>query len=107
MENNFYCRSAMFHSRLLLNLSLVVTLSHLHNYADDNTLYCFGNNKNDVTNKLRIDSTHVMKWFSENCMVLNADKCHYMLLGKDTENVKIYFDGNNYANSNEEKKNRY
>ena len=25
-------------------------------------------------------------------------------LGKDTENVKIYFDGNNYVNSNEEKK---
>ena len=50
MENDFYCRSAMFHSRFLLNLSLVVTLSHLHNYADDNTLYCFGNNKNDVTN---------------------------------------------------------
>ena len=28
----------------------------------------------------------VSKWFEENYMVLNADKCYFMCLGKDTEN---------------------
>ena len=36
-------------------------------------------------------------------MVLNADKCHYMCLGKATENVKFSFDGNTCVNSKEEK----
>ena len=39
-------------------------------------------------------------------MILNADKCQHMCLGKDTENEKFYFDGNTYVNS-KEKKNRY
>ena len=33
---------------------------------------------------LRIDL--LSKWFEENDMVLNADKCHVMYLGKDTRN---------------------
>ena len=36
-------------------------------------------------------------------MVLNADKCHYMCLGKDLDNAKFYFDKNTYVNNNEEK----
>ena len=36
-------------------------------------------------------------------MILNADKCQHMCLGKDTENEKFYFDGNTYVNSKEKK----
>ena len=36
-------------------------------------------------------------------MVLNADKCHYIMwFGKGTEIAKFYFDGSTYINSEEE-----
>lgn len=35
-------------------------------------------------------------------MVFNADKCHYIPLCKDTENIKFYFDGNPYLISKKE-----
>ena len=82
---------------------LVVTESHLSNYFDDNTLYCFGNKTNDANDKLRIDPAQVMEWVNENFMVLNADKWHYMHFGKNTENTKFYFDGNTCAICKEEK----
>ena len=34
-----------------------------------------------------------MKWFSENHMALNAGKCHFMCLGKDTGNETFIFKG--------------
>ena len=39
-----------------------------------------------ITNTLHFDFDLVSKWFEENYMILNADKCHFMCLGKDTEN---------------------
>ena len=38
-----------------------------------------------------------MEWFSENYIALNANKCHYMCLGKNTENSKFYFEGNTFV----------
>ena len=36
-------------------------------------------------------------------MVLNADKCHFMCLGKDTENETFIFNNFIFNNNNEEK----
>ena len=36
-------------------------------------------------------------------MVLNADKCHFMCLGEDTENETFIFDNFFFSNRNEEK----
>ena len=44
----------------------LVTHSYLGNYANDNKLYCFDNNINDVNDKLRINLAQVMKRFNEN-----------------------------------------
>ena len=77
----------------LNDLFLVVTHSHLRHYADDNTLRCVSKNINDVNDKLRIDLAQVMEWSNENYMILNANKYHYMCLGKATDNAKFYFDG--------------
>ena len=57
------------------------------------TLYCFSNNINDVNDKLRIDLAQVMEWFNVNYLLLNTDNCHYMCLGKDTENPKYILMG--------------
>ena len=65
--------------------------SYLSNYADDNVLYAFGSNMTEVKNKLSQDLPKLSKWFTENFMILNPVKCHYMCLGKDTVNDILKF----------------
>ena len=84
------------------NLSLFVSNSYLSNHADDNTLYAFGYNLEETKNTLRFDFNLVSKWFEENYMVLNADKCHFMCLGKDTGNETFIFNNFIFNNSNED-----
>ena len=55
-----------------------VNHSHLSNYADDNTLYCFDKDINIIKEKLHSDFESLEKWFFHNCMVLNPGKCHFM-----------------------------
>ena len=62
-----------------------------------------GYNLEEIKNTLRFDFDLVSKWFEENYMVLNADKCHFMCLGKDTENETFIFNNFIFNNSNEEK----
>ena len=49
-------------------------------------LYAFDYNLEEIKNTLRFDFDLVSKWLEESYMVLNADKCHFMCLGKNTEN---------------------
>ena len=63
----------------------------------------FGYNLEEIKNTLRFDFYLVSKWFEENYMVLNADKCHFMCHGKDTETETFIFDNFILNNSNEEK----
>ena len=58
---------------------------HLNDYPDDNTLYSFGNELEEIRNILRFNIVLVTKWLVENYLVLNVGKCHFMLLGKGTE----------------------
>ena len=44
----------------------------------------------------------VMEWSNEKYLVLNADKCHHICSGRDTENSRFCFAGNAYANRKEE-----
>ena len=86
------------------DLFLFVSNSYLSNYADDNTLYAFGyNDLEEIKSALRFDFDLVLKSFEENYMVLNADKYHFMCLGKDTENETFIFNNLIFNNSNEEK----
>ena len=43
----------------------------------------------EIKNILRFG--FVSKWFEENYMFLNACRCHFMCLGKDTENEAFSF----------------
>ena len=45
----------------------------------------------------------VHKWFHENHMVLNAGKCHYIVIGDDDPTYKIILNNNEIASSNVEK----
>ena len=62
-------------------LFLFVSNSYLRNYADDNTLYAYGYNLEEIKNTLRFDFDLVSRWFEENYMVLDTDKCHFRCLG--------------------------
>ena len=68
------------------DLFLFVSSSFLSNYADDNTLYASDFNLAEIKNCMRTDFDAVTKWFYENHMALNAGKCHFMCLRKDTGN---------------------
>ena len=57
----------------------------LANYADDSTLYTSDKSISNITNSLSHDFTILSKWFYNNFMVVNPDKCSFMLLGVDDE----------------------
>ena len=52
---------------------------------------------------MRFDFYLVSKRFEENYVVLNADKCHFLCLGENTENETFIFDNFFLNNRNEEK----
>ena len=87
----------------LNDLFLFASSSKLSNYADDNTLYASGHNLEAVKKELLNDFSIVTEWFYENHMVLNAGKCHFMCLGKNTENETLVFNNTTMENSKEEK----
>ena len=57
----------------------------LANYADDSTLYTSDKSVSNIMNSLSHDFTILSQWFYNNFMVLNPDKCSFMLLGVDDE----------------------
>ena len=63
------------------DIFLFVQSSNVCNYADDNTLFAFGKNIDEVTRKLQNDFFILDKLFFNKFFVLNSDKCHFMTLG--------------------------
>ena len=57
----------------------------LANYADDSTLHTSDKSISNIMNSLRHDFTILSQWFYNNFMVLNPEKCSFMLLGVDNE----------------------
>ena len=52
----------------------------VHNFADDNTLSCFGKTAKDLINLLREESQVAINWFSSNEMIVNSDKFKSIIL---------------------------
>ena len=99
-KNN--CRStARFNTRTAF-IYVFVSSSNLSNYADDDTLYASDFNLEEIKKCLSIGFDAVTKWFCENHMALNAGKCHFLCLGKNTRNEAFIFKGLVMKNSNEQ-----
>ena len=58
-------------------------------YADDNTPYVEGDNIDEVIKKLENDSIRLFKWFSDNQMKANKDKCHLVTSTNNKVFMKI------------------
>ena len=75
----------LFCNILINDLFLFIETSTLCNYTDDNTMYSCDKNSDIVIGRLRHDFGK-SKWFYENRMVINPDKCHFLIsrLNKDS-----------------------
>ena len=73
----------------LCDLFLIVENIDIASYADDNTPYCTGSDSNEVKSKLERASVKVFKWFYDNAMKANIDKCHFLSSLSADSNIKI------------------
>ena len=82
---------------LLFNIYLndifyFVNENSLTNYADDNTPYAIHKTTDNVINNLQNDTNILIKWFTNNYLKMNADKCHLLITNHD-KNVSATIDG--------------
>ena len=85
----------------LCDMFFVVSQTDFAAYADDNTPYVEGNNIDEVINMLENDSIQLFKWFSDNQMKANKDKCH-LIVGNNVK-VSMKIDSIEVENSHCEK----
>ena len=79
------------------DLFLWLTKSDLHNFADDNTSAVICNDLIDHLHTLEKESESVVDWFTNNKMMVNADKFQAIIMNKkkgesNTHKLKIYND---------------
>ena len=82
---------------------LYIENSDFCNYADDSTLYASGESLFIITENLKADFLRISKWFHENCMIINPDKCHFMVLGDSNCTYNFTCNGTTIESSKEEK----
>ena len=84
-----------------LSLSRKTKKEYYKNTADDNTPYVARENLEEVIESLEQVSESIFKWFSDNQMKANAEKCHLLTSGKKEMSLKI--GDTNIGNSDSEK----
>ena len=57
-------------------------------YADDNTPYVSADTIDEVIKRLETASVKLFKWFADNQMKANQDKCH--LIVSKNENISMH-----------------
>ena len=73
---------------LLFNIYLndmfyFVNKSDLTNYADDTTPHAIDTNTDALIQRLENNTVILIKWFCDNYLQLNADKCHLLITNDD------------------------
>ena len=85
----------------LSDLFLVVQNVDFASYADDNTIYSSAENIDEVIFTLQESSKKLFKWFTDNQMKSNNDKCH--LIVSTNEPVEVQIGECSIKNSSKEK----
>ena len=73
----------------LSDLFLIVDDVDIANYADDNTIYKEHENIDDLITSLQDAAAKLFKWFSDNQMKGNTDKCHLLLSKDESSEIHI------------------
>ena len=85
----------------LIDLFFIIENTDIASYADDNTPYISADDIDGVIKSLEEASATLFKWFSDNLMKSNADKCHLLISTNSTVKMKIgHFDIANSRNEN-------
>ena len=58
-------------------------------YADDNTIFDAGDNIDEVMFSLQESSKKLFKWFADNQMKTNEDKCHLIVSTNELTEIQI------------------
>ena len=85
----------------LSDLFLILNNIDFASYANDNTIYTTGENIDEVIFSLQESSKKLFKWFTDNQMKTNDDKCH--LIVSTTEATEIQIGDYSIKNSDNEK----
>ena len=64
----------------LNDIFLFINKSEICNYADDNTIWTKGQKINTIIPILESEISTLNKWFKDNCMLLNEEKCKHMII---------------------------
>ena len=61
-------------------LFLWLSTADLHNFADDNTISAFSKDLQELIKKLEETSECAIKWFTNNCMIVNPGKFRSIII---------------------------
>ena len=67
----------------------IIEDTDIASYADDNTPYVIADNIDGVIKSLEEASEILFKWFNNNLMRINANKCHLLVSTNNTVKIKI------------------
>ena len=73
----------------LSDLFLVVKDVNFASYAGDNTIYQSANNIDDVIKDLQLSAEKLFRWFSDNQMEGNTDKCHLIMSTNNDPEIQV------------------
>ena len=73
----------------LIDLFSIIEDTDIASYADVSTPYVSADNIDGVIKSLEEASEILFKWFSDNLMKINADKCHLLVSTNNTVKIKI------------------
>ena len=68
-------------------ICIIPNKSSLHNYADDNTLSYSHTDPDILIHNLQHDCTAILRWFKDNNMQANPDKCQAISFGRKGNNI--------------------
>ena len=72
----------------LCDLFLIIDNIDFASYADDNTPYTTDESAKKVIDKLEIVAKRLFKWFSDNQMKANPDKCYLLISSTSQSELK-------------------
>ena len=68
---------------------LIINNIDFASYADDNTPYTTNESAEKVIDKLEIEAKSLFKWFSDNQMKANPDKCHLLISSASQSELRV------------------